>query len=120
MPLFLFHNCKRLVHPQQAVLLLCTTSVRPVDVFAGRPSQWLSSVVQHIGYSAQLKYLLVVLQPRFGGKQLAAVKPDVAAMGEAVPASEVTGVIVAAASAPGATGSMLIVECLDCLRSNPA
>lgn len=57
--------------------------------------------MQHIGYSAQLKYLLVVLQPRFCGKQLAAVKPDVAAMGEAVPASEVTGVIVAAAASPG-------------------
>lgn len=66
-----------------------------------RPSQWLSTVVQYIGYSASLKYLLVVLKPGFGGKQLAALKPDVAAMAEAVPASEMTGVIVAAAAEAG-------------------
>jgi hypothetical protein len=67
-----------------------------------RPSEWLSTVVQYVGYSASLKYLLVVLKPGLGGKQLAALKPDVAAMSEAVPASEMTGVIVAAPATAGA------------------
>lgn len=67
-----------------------------------RPSQWLSTVVQYVGYSASLKYMLVVLKPGLGGKQLAAMKPDVAAMPEAVPASEMTGVIVAAPATAGA------------------
>ena len=83
------------------LLLLCLLPPRH------RPSQWLSSVVQYIGYSAPLKYLLVVLKPRFGGRQLAALKPDVAAMAEAVPALELTGVIVATGAAPGALRSDL-------------
>jgi hypothetical protein len=58
-------------------------------------------VVQYVGFAVPLKYLLVVLKPGFGGKQLAALQPDVAAMADAVPASEITGVIVAAAAAPG-------------------
>lgn len=58
-------------------------------------------MVQYVGFAVPLKYLLVVLKPGFGGKHLAALKPDVAAMADAVPASELTGVIVAAVAAPG-------------------
>jgi hypothetical protein len=58
-------------------------------------------VVQYVGYAAPLKYLLVVLKPGFSGKQLAALKPDVAAMAEAVPADEMIGVIVATGAAAG-------------------
>lgn len=58
-------------------------------------------MVEYVGFAVPLKYLLVVLKPGFGGKHLAALKPDVAAMADAVPASELTGVIVAAVAAPG-------------------
>jgi hypothetical protein len=81
-----------------------------------RPSTWLSTVVQYVGYSASLKYLLVVLKPGFGGKQLAALQPDVAAMTEAVPGSDMTGVIVAAAAAAGAWQHQL-ASATDCYTS---
>lgn len=58
-------------------------------------------MVQHIGFCAPLKYLLVVLKPGFGGAELAALKPNTAAMAHAVSASELTGVIVAAAAKEG-------------------
>jgi len=67
----------------------------------GRPAQWLSSVIDHIGFSAPLKYLLVVLKPGFTGKQLAALNPDITAMAEALPASEITGVIIATIAGQG-------------------
>lgn len=66
-----------------------------------RSSAWLSTVVQYVGFAAPVKYLLVVLKPSFGGKQLAAMKPDVATMAEVVPASELIGVIVATGATEG-------------------
>lgn len=79
----------------------CGLSVALTVCCGCRLAQWLSSVVDHIGFSAPLKYLLVVLKPGFTGKQLAALNPDIAAMAKALPASEITGVIVATRAGQG-------------------
>lgn len=77
-------------------MLLCT-----VPLLCCRPAQWLSSVVQFVGFAEPLKYLLVVLKPGFSGQQLAAMTPDIPAMADVISSSEITGVIVATGAPSG-------------------
>ncbi|KAF8055728.1 hypothetical protein HT031_006632 [Scenedesmus sp. PABB004] len=74
----------------------------PPGADAGVESDWLAGAVAHVGFSAPLRYLLVVLAPRFtGAAALTRLAPDPAALLGAAPPGAVGGVIVTCRGADG-------------------
>eukprot|EP00879_Flechtneria_rotunda_P006739 GHRR01007080.1.p1 GENE.GHRR01007080.1~~GHRR01007080.1.p1 ORF type:complete len:176 (+),score=48.64 GHRR01007080.1:982-1509(+) len=64
----------------------------------------VAKAVAHAGYNANLKYLLVVLDNVYGRQDLEALQPHLAGMKDALPAADLTGLIIAVRGDAADTG----------------
>eukprot|EP00878_Enallax_costatus_P023625 GHUV01025133.1.p1 GENE.GHUV01025133.1~~GHUV01025133.1.p1 ORF type:complete len:315 (+),score=112.25 GHUV01025133.1:391-1335(+) len=71
------------------------------DASPAEATQYLLSTVEHVGYCAAVKYLLVVLKGGTGRRGLEQLRPDFRRMAAAVGGDRMIGVIVTAAAEPG-------------------
>lgn len=77
-----------------------TANTGAADTPAAADKQLLSAV-DHVGYCAAVKYLLVVLRSGSGRRDLEQLRPDYSGMAAAVGGEEMIGVIITTAAEPG-------------------